>query len=78
MSEKLLCTVAQNQSSNAGGQNADKTSIYHLADGTWTEAETMHISRGYGSACLLSNGKVCDTIAMSHIEIAGFVRSLSA
>lgn len=41
-----------------GGQNADKTSIFHLADGTWTEAETMHISRGYGSSCLLSNGKV--------------------
>jgi galactose oxidase len=41
-----------------GGQNADKTSIYHLADATWTEAETMHISRGYGSSCLLSDGRV--------------------
>lgn len=41
-----------------GGQNADKTSIYHLADGTWAEAETMNIARGYGSSCLLSNGKV--------------------
>ena len=42
-----------------GGQNADKTSIYHLADGTWNVAPNMHISRGYGSSCLLSNGKVC-------------------
>ena len=42
-----------------GGQNADKTSIYHLVDGTWNVAPEMHISRGYGSSCLLSNGKVC-------------------
>jgi hypothetical protein len=41
-----------------GGQNALKTSIYRLADGLWVEGPDMHISRGYGSSCTLSNGKV--------------------
>lgn len=41
-----------------GGQNANKTSIYQLATGTWQPAEDMALSRGYASSCLLSNGKV--------------------
>lgn len=41
-----------------GGQNADATSIFHLADGSWNPAPKMHISRGYGSSCLLSDGRV--------------------
>lgn len=41
-----------------GGQNANRTSIYQLAKGTFVQAPDMAISRGYGSSCLLSNGKV--------------------
>jgi galactose oxidase len=41
-----------------GGQNANKTSIYQLATNQWVPAADMSISRGYGSSCLLSNGKV--------------------
>jgi galactose oxidase len=49
-----------------GGQNANKTSIYHLASGTWNPAADMYISRGYGSSCLLSDGKVCTAALNAH------------
>lgn len=47
-----------------GGQNADRTSIYQLASNSWVASADMAISRGYGSSCLLSNGKVssCATL----------------
>ena len=41
-----------------GGQNANRTSIYQLASDSWVASADMAISRGYGSSCLLSNGKV--------------------
>jgi hypothetical protein len=59
-----------------GGQNADKTSIYHLADGSWNAVANMHISRGYGSSCLLSDGKVWTVMFGLHSAIDHTVQLL--
>ena len=48
-----------------GGQNANRTSIYQLASNSWVASADMAVSRGYGSSCLLSNGKV-STSAFLH------------
>lgn len=55
-----------------GGQNANRTSIYQLATSTWVSAPDMAISRGYGSSCLLSDGRVCPhSPSLSYMQLHG-------
>ena len=49
----------------AGGDTAEKTSIYKVDSNTWEPGPDMAVGRGYQSQATLSDGEACPSLLVS-------------